>query len=588
MANCVSCGKDISVQDIIAGKYKKVGEDSYCLPCAPATSPKSESVKASASSASRSAASRETASRETASRETAARSSASRSEATRSTSATTSSSRGSASSRTRSRGSDEAEETGERVRGGYAKKEDQTFKIFGGIAVGLVLIAGIVIFTVTSKVSRETEARETALLNSNTAVEEMKRFLATRPGDDQIEEVEAYVAQREPLVLEGRQAEVQQIKGELANRKEVRTKKREFAAEYDWLLANIESADKAEEAQKRIEVAERLLGQLGSNVDDAKKRDFAAFKIKNSVAILEAKYNKALAVREQDPQNWPAITKAFTYAEETMSDSTQQLIRSGVPGSERAKELLILVKGEVNRAAEEWGPSTQYGFAATPPKNLLDPQEFTANGPKPPHWTPTDSAKWELRDGKMILTGLQPLQQGKSMRAGVLNWGPSGNEVFVVNGQLEGVLRNYELKMKFTVVRKGFTLLARQSKGYQRHSFSFETLAAQQETRADNEVGRKEEAAGGGGVFDIGSNLDVRTPAGAENDGTAFVVEEGKTYEVTQTVLGNKVWILAQAKGDVAPDPLMDQVTARYGGIGFQINPQGEVHFEEISIKILN
>lgn len=483
---------------------------------------------------------------------------------------------------------EEEEEVDERPR--YQKKEDQTFKIVGGIAAVLVLIAGSIFGYTQMTRSAQQRAAQEAFDKSERAFGEIKTYVDTNTDDGSIEAAYELIKKNKPFLQEARLAEVVGLEKTLDYRKELRERKKVFNEGFDFVKANATNAERAPEVKKKIDELYKMLDAgLRTSIDEARIKDFAAFKVQNSVAILEAKFNKALQVKESAGDNWKAITEAFTEAEETMSDDTQQLIKSGVPGSERAKELFERCREEVNRSADAWASSEKLGFSssAATSRNLLDAKEFQGLAEGKANWFNTSSAEVKLEGGRMVLKGLASKESStKSTRAGVLNWGPTGKSSEVVNGRLQGVIRNYELTMKFKIVKKGFTLLSRQYTGYQRHSYQFETKNAQGESKS---VDKQEQAQGGGGAVDIFNNARPPAAGDATDDTSAFVVEEGKSYEVVNRVYGNKVWFKVKGiDSGEDPDPIEDAFRARYGGVGFRVLPGAEVIFESMSIKILN
>jgi hypothetical protein len=221
-----------------------------------------------------------------------------------------------------------------------------------------------------------------------------------------------------------------------------------------------------------------------------------------------------------------------------------------------------------------------------PALNLLDPKELTKQGDKGPRWFATSGADYKLDGNTLVMKGIGSTGEGKDLRAGIIAWAPGGSQMSVVPGTKD-VVRNYELTLKFKVVKKGFTLLARHTKGYQRHSYSFDTAAAQEEIKKQNKKAAAQgQAPGNSPAADNPFGTD---PMPANVDGTSFVIEEGKSYEVIEKVYGNTVELLARTLGAAdQPEPVKELVRARYGGIAFQLLPSAEIAFESISIKILN
>lgn len=577
MTNCTSCGKEIPVKDIVAGNYKKVEGSPYCLGCEPKVA-----AKAAAEPAKKTATTTNGSSGTTRSKPSGSSASTPRLSTATATKTGT--------SRRAARAEEEGDAEEEEPRHHYQKQEDPTVKIVGILAVILIVVAGVTAAYLFTKKNTEEEARLARIQNSTRAIGEIRQFMTDHPEDAANDDLEALLKRNAPLVIDEHRSDLNGFQGQLKERREVAAKRKEFAGYYEFLKANATNADKAEEVAKTIEKAERLLGTVGTA---EQTKDFASFKVQNGVALLESKYNKALDLKQSNPENYPAICEAFTIAEEQMSDATQQLIKTKVPGSERAKELFELVRGQVNLSADQWQSSPKYGFAAVPATNLLDPKEFAKQGDKGARWSASNSADFKMDGTSLVAKGLAKSSDSKDLRAGVLFWAPGGKEMAAIPGTKD-VLRNYELTLRFRIVKKGFTLLARHTRGYQRHAYSFETAQAQQETKEQNKKAAAQGLAGGNtpagaaGNGDPFAEVDSRTPANQAGE-TAFTVDEGKTYEVSEKVYGNTIEIMAKVVGDSSqPDPVKDNVTARYGGIGLQLLPGAEVVFEQVTVKILN
>lgn len=591
MTNCTRCGSEIPIKEIVAGNYKKVDGSPYCLSCA-ALEPakKAEAVKPAVVASAATPAARPRAATPPPSAPVAPvrGSGPSRAKATTSRGASPKASASSASLRkpapARRAAEDDTENEENAPRRGYVKKEDPTLKIAAIVgAVGLSIALAVFFYTFSNK-KAEDRAREEKIQNSRNAIAEIRKFLTERTDDASNDELEATIKRNAPLVIDSHLPELNGFRLQLEERRSLAAKRKKFNELFAFVSNTIKDPSKATEVEKAIAEIDKLIVAVGS---DAQQKDLAAFKVLNAVALLEAKYNKAVEVREKNPDNYPLICEAFTIAEEQMSDQVQQLLKSNVPGTERAKELYTTVVGQVNTAAEQWASSDKYGFAAIPGRNLLDPSEFAkgADG-SGSRWFAGNGADYRL-DGKvLVMKGVGSTGEGRDLRAGVVAWAPGGNQMAVVPGTKD-VIRNYELTLRFKVIRKGFTLLARHTKGYQRHSYSFETAQAQEEIRAQS----KKIAASG----QVQGGIPAADPFGVEampanvESGVAFVIEDGKSYEVVEEVHGNTVRIRAKAVGaSDQPDPIEELVRARYGGIAFQLLPGAEVAFDVVSIKILN
>jgi hypothetical protein len=565
MTNCVRCGTEIPVRDIIAGNYKKVDGNPFCVKCAASSEAPAAAAPAKAAAPTQSA-----------STATMKKASVAKSASGSSSTGIRPGSSASLKAKPAPRNRDEIEEvTEERPR--FRKTEDPTTKIVTIIAIVLLVVGGgLSAYFITKKRNTDRAADE-AWANSVNAVTRIREDLRTKTDDSQIDEIDSLITQLAPQVLDAHSGDLITFRAEIKQRRENAVNRKKFNEIFEYLKTNAKIPEKCEEVAKQMIEADKLV----AFATDAQKKDLAIFKVLNQSSILENHYNKALEVQQKNPDNWPLITTAFTEAEEWFTGEAQQLIRAGGEGSQRAKELFQLIQEQTNRAADYWATSDKFGFKVAPAMNLLDAKEFAKDNS---HWFPTSSATYQLEGGKLIAKGV-PNKEG---RAGILMWGPNGTKVTTMaNGKdiLPGTretMRNYELTMKFKVVKKGFTLLARQTQGYQRHEYSFETKSAQEERKAASKRAIQDgKSGGGGGAFDD-------TPAGgAAATESNFFVEEGKMYEVIQQVYGAviKIWVKEVGGADI--DPLEDRVRARYGGLGIQLLPGAEIHFDAVQIKIL-
>ncbi|MFN0205453.1 MAG: hypothetical protein ACKVS6_03975 [Planctomycetota bacterium] len=472
------------------------------------------------------------------------------------------------------------DDDGEERKNRYTKAEDPTTKIITIVALVLLVVGGgISAFLITQKNSRDTAAA-LAISNSSTAISEIRAEFKSKEGDDSaLDGLEALITRNAPKIITANMGELEIFKNELKLRREAAASRKKFNEIFEYLKANINTPAKADEVATQMLEAYKY--QVYAN--DAQRKDLASFKILNESAILENRYQIAVSTQEKNPENWPVITEAFTIAEEWFTGEAQQLIRNaGLQGSGRAKELFQTIQEQVNRAADYWATSDKYGFKSGTTVNMMDAKEFAKDNP---HWVPTTAATYSLEGGKLITKGL-PNAEG---RAGVLRWGPNGSKVSTMaNGKdiLPGTretMRHYELTMKFKVVKKGFTLLARESQGFQRHEYSFETQSAQDERKSASKKIKTQSttpAKEAGGIF---GDMPAEPTAGEFN----FFVTEGKTYEVREQCYGNKIMIWVKEEGGEEIEPLQDNVRARYGGVGIQLLPNSEIHFESMSVKIL-
>lgn len=575
MTNCVKCGSEIPIKDVLNGSYRKVEGNPYHTNCAPAAKTEAAPAKSSAGSS--------------ASHASPAAKSQSGSSASRSSASSSGIRKPSASGvRPKAARVEEDEDAEERPRSGYVKKEDPTLK-YVGIAAGifLVIAGGVAIYTFTKK-SNEDRARERAWSASTSAISYIRQQFTDNQEDSGLDQLEQIIKQKEPDVLPQHIGDLDTFKQELVRRREAAKQRKEFNDLFNFLKANAAEPKKAEEVQKTLDKADRLMGLA----TDAQKKDMATFKMLNGVAILEAHYQKALEV-EQNPankDNYPVITAAYQEAEEWFTGEAQSLIRSKVAGADRAKELYEMIQGKTNQYSDFWANSDKYGFKTATAQNLLDPKEFQKSGSNEAHWSNSKLANWKLDGPRMIAQGLGGAGGQGDLRAGVLFWGPNGSSVrTMANGKdiwpgTRETMRHYEVTFKFKVVKKGFTLLARHTGGYQRHAYGFETTAAQEETKAAN---KKAKESGKSGDSKSPSNDPFSDASPADDRSTNYPVEEGKSYEVIEQVFANKVKIFAKESGASDPEALEDGVRARYGGIGIQLLPGAEIHFESISVRIL-
>lgn len=479
----------------------------------------------------------------------------------------------------------------EAPRRGYTKKtDDKTMKIIA-IVGGLAMVGALATFVIVQMGRQDKiESANRAYKASQAAVAYIRAEFTSKTEDGDIDALEKIITQKSPEILTDHISELEGFKQELVRRREQAAQRKAFNELFDFLKANSKDPKKAEEVSKTLNKAELLMGFA----TDGQKKDMASFKVLNNVAILEARYQKALEV-EQNPankDNYAVICAAYQEAEEWFTGEAQSLIRAKVEGSDRAKELYETIQGKTNTYADLWATSDKMGFKAAAGINILDAKEFAKSGANDAHWSSSKLATYKLESGKMVASGLGGAGGAGDLRAGVLFWGPNGPSVrTMANGKdifpgTRETMRHYQITMRFKVVKKGFTLLARHTGGYQRHAYGFETTAAQEESKAANKKARESGKTGGGGTPAGGAFSDPDPNAGSATE-TNFAVEEGKTYEVVEEVFGNKVRIYAKEAGGDQPEALEDGVRARYGGIGIQLLPGAEIQFEQMIIRIL-
>ncbi|MBI3818193.1 MAG: hypothetical protein HY286_05840 [Planctomycetes bacterium] len=595
MTNCVRCGSEIPIKDILNGSYRKVDGNPFHSQCAPATaasgagaSSTPEPVAAAASSSAKPKSATPVA---TAASKSGIHSAPKSSSSGRSASSSSISGVRSKSGITSSRGArtDEGAEGEEEERPrGYVKKEDKLTKYLGIGAIAFFLVVGTVTVIVVTNKNKEDAERTLAWSNSQGAIAYIRQQFTDNTDDGAIDNLESIIKQKEPDVLPIHRGELDSFKQELIRRRDTAKQRKDFNTLFEFLKQNSKDPKKAEDVQKALIKADALMGLA----TDAQRKDMATFKILNNVSILEAHYEKAVEV-ELNPankENYPLITAAFQEAEEWFTGEAQSLIKAKLEGSERAKELFELIQNKTNQYADFWANSEKYGFKTVPALNVLEGKEFQKIGANEPHWSNSKLSTWKLDGTRMIATGIGGGVGAGEMRAGVLFWGPNGSSVrTMTNGKdiLPGTretMRHYELTMKFKVVKKGFTLLARHTGGYQRHAYGFETTAAQEETKNAN---NKAKAAGKLGDPASPAKDPFANTSPADDRSTNYAVDEGKSYEVVEQVYGNKIRLMPKEEGTADSDPLEDNVRARYGGIGIQLLPGAEIIFEQLSIRIL-
>lgn len=578
MTNCVRCGSEIPVKDVMNGSYRKIDGNPYHSNCAPAEASGAKTTAAAPAASASSGSHAKPAS-------VSVKSSAS-SASLKSPSSSGVRSKSSSASGVRPKPARD-EEDGEESRTRYVKQEDNTTKYVAIAAGAFLLIAGsVAIYTFTKK-HNEDAARDKAWSASTGAISYIRDQFTNHQEDGAIDTLAALLKEKQPLILDQQRGDYDTFVQELDRRRELAKQRKEFNDLFNFLKDNSKDPRKAEECQKVLDKADKLMGMA----TDAQKKDMATFKVLNGVAILEAHYQKATDV-EQNPankDNLPALTAAFQEAEEWFTGEAQSLIKAGVDGSARAKELYEAIRGKTNLYSEEWAASDKYGFKTVTPINLIDPKEFQKSGNIEQHWVASPGANWKLDGTKMIATGVvKGGAAGGDLRAGVLFWGPNGGSVrTMANGKdiwpgTKETMRHYQLILKFKVIKKGFTLYARHTGGYQRQAYGYETAAAQEEAK-----NASKKAAAQGKTDSNPGNPFGGSAASGDDRPTNFLVEEGKTYEIIEEVFGAKVKILSKETGTDNPEELVDGVNARYGGIGFALLPGAEVHFEQILVRIL-
>ncbi|MBI3819003.1 MAG: hypothetical protein HY286_09965 [Planctomycetes bacterium] len=383
-----------------------------------------------------------------------------------------------------------------------------------------------------------------------------------------------------------------------------------FGQYYTFAETNCKNAEKIFEVRAALEKARRLL----SFATNAQKEGFGALLDANgAMAVAEIdridllirensdsapaelkKFYQSVVRIENDINNKvdvPILAAVYQLAEEALTVHSSDYKNTKSAATEAWKECFELAQNHVNQSADFWAYSERYGFKTVEPRNLLIASEFTKKNEQDSNWSHSNLSEWTIDGSKLIAYGIprggdNPVLE---MRAGVIFWGPNGSKVqMIANGKdiLPGTrqtMRHYELTLKFKVIKKGFTLLARHTGGYRRHAYGFETLEAQDETKSAN--GKAKRALN----KKTASAPAASVPARFLNDerSTNFPVVEGKTYEVIEQVYGNKVMISAREAGEADYNLIEDNVRARYGGVGIQLLPGSEVQFETVSIRIL-
>lgn len=307
---------------------------------------------------------------------------------------------------------------------------------------------------------------------------------------------------------------------------------------------------------------------------------------------LELDYKKARAIEDEECRkncenpDAASITRAYVEAEERFGRDAESYFYRSFDGRDEARELFNNVQGGANMWAENWATSPTRGFHTVPPISLLDPAEFTKTESRPARWMSSPLASVELKNGVLIARGEESSQSpGSYPRAGVAFWGIRGDEIDTLNSGRDIVpatrstMRNYSIRARFVVMKKGFILIARHTGGYQRHAYGFQTEEAEEWIRNAN---RK-----AAGRSHSSRNASRPSPPFPDDRSTNFNVQEGLSYQLREDVYGNKVNITIREIETGRKETVEDGVRARHGGIGIQLLPGAEVHFTDMELRVL-
>lgn len=423
-----------------------------------------------------------------------------------------------------------------------AEKKNPLYAVVALLSVLALGAAGWFVYSKMSELAAEERARKEAPEASRKLLEDLKRFRAMNSGDDRIDVVRLYVEERKDKLIEGDRYAAEEILRQLRAQKEQAA----FQAKLNSLLNDVRSMrdqpEHVETVRKKV-IELRAILQDGLDDDRAasvKQEIFVALG-RSAIASARGALKAADRYAEEHPGEFLEATLRFEKADEELASMEEA---SRLP---ETKELRNEITRRIDAVALKWSEATR-GFEAVAPRNLLDPSQFaTKPGDEKPPWQTSPGAKLTLEGGRLLVEGVVPERATHpGERAGLAFWSPGPKTA----------IRHYELRARVRIVKAGFTLVARQSTGYMRHTFGFET-----------------KAEGG---------------SGASTDVT-FVPDEGTTYEITERVFGRKVKIeiFSTKEDDAAIAPVEDSTAAREGGIAIQVRRGAAVEFERLEIRIL-
>lgn len=420
-----------------------------------------------------------------------------------------------------------------------AKKSPVTI-VLAVVSVLVLAGAGIFFYTMMANLEAEERARRERPEASRRLLADLKSFRASNRGDDRIDVVRRYVEERKDKLEDTEKFEAERMLVELGEQK----KQADFQAKLNRILNEVRrDQDKPElvdSVKRKVQELRAILMDLDDDrAAEVKKEIFVALG-KSAIAAAKGAMAKADAYAAEHPNDYLESTVRYEKVDDELSavDEAARLPET--------KELKSDLTRRMDAIAEKWNDATR-GFEAVPAKNLLDPKEFAPRqGEEKAPWQTSPGAKIGLFGSKLVLEGVAPERPvQKDERAGIAFWSPGPKTA----------IRHYELRARVKIVKGGFTLVARQSQGYLRHTFGFEA-----------------KGAGSGAVTNV-----------------TFVPDEGTTYEITERVFGRKVKIeiFSTKEDDAAIAPVEDSTNAREGGVGLQIGRGSMVEFERLEIRIL-
>ncbi|HKE00373.1 MAG TPA: hypothetical protein VKE69_05135 [Planctomycetota bacterium] len=419
-----------------------------------------------------------------------------------------------------------------------------------GLGVGMSLIvlgaAGVFVFgRLRDLETQEREAREKPL-RSKAALADMRRYFDERRGDDQIDAVRNYLESRraelEPAELFG----LEDMLAALKVRREQAGHRRKLDEALAYVRSHRDIPENVDEVNRKAAELEEMLKDLDDeHAADVKTEIFMA-RGRSALALARAQIAKADKLAQEHPREFSAVSAAYEKADD---DLARVIVATRMP---EFPELRRDIARRLDGIGDKWAEDPR-AFEAIEARDLLVPREFKPlAGDTLAPWQASPAARFSFEGNVLRIRGLKPerapdpTKEGArpEERAGIVFWSPTPTTA----------IRHYDLKVRVTIVKKGFTLVARQSSGYLRHLFGFETA----------------EAEGRG-----------------ESDG--FHPVEGHSYELFERVIGRKVRVEIAC---LDPDesvvlPVEDQTGAREGGVGFQVRDGAEIEVQRLEIRIL-
>lgn len=317
MASCSICGTAIPTNDIVQGKYKKRDGQAVCLKCDSVSVPRpNNAAKAGALTGATGA--------------------------TRSTAAPPSRTGG---PRPAAPASSRPEPEGRtpRTRGSFHARAPQNSgpdkvtkiaMIVGGI---LFLSAGITIFAISSKHSREANERQERLDRSKQAVERVKSFIAkdTENFEAILSEIDTVAASKAVIPESGDETELNNLRADTVSRRQQTDFRKSNIEMYNVCEKDADNFAKMDETLKKIEA----LVEASRSMDEAFLQKVNVLSLKIHTNAVKAAEQNLQDYVQANPNNLKGILDQFRTALNKLEDMKKQGGEVGKLANAKSKEL---------------------------------------------------------------------------------------------------------------------------------------------------------------------------------------------------------------------------------------------------------